>query len=110
MSRKQGVMQCREIIQERVIALKHELATIGQSQSDRVKASDRAAIMELRHLEKLLGHIEHDYPRGGKHPYLVAQSKSGWSRKGEIPSVMYGEDWWWNPQAARSALTTEASE
>ena len=101
--RRRYIADCRAVIQERVILLEYELATTGQSQSERAKACDRAAIDEARFLWQLLSHLE-DAPYPRKNPYQESQRRGRWSDGSKLPSLDHGEEWFWNPTSAAKAL------
>lgn len=69
--------QCASLIERRARLLQEELdGPFGQSQSHRVQASDRAAILEARHLAKMVRALTKPF-RVRAHPHDVANGRLG---------------------------------
>ena len=74
------IRDAQALIDRRVELLEAELASeYGQRQCDRSKACDRAAILEAKHLSRLIGVLAEKPYR--KHPYDVASGRLGYTAK-----------------------------
>lgn len=75
------VDQCAAVIEERARLLQKELdGPVGQSQSDRLQASDRAAILEARHLARIVRTLADPIKVRGAHPHDIATGRLGFTK------------------------------
>lgn len=93
--RERYVSDCIRVIDERVVALERQLASDierhkaqpnGPCEAQRLgQATDRVAIMEAKHLARLLASLL-DGPYRKAHPYIVAMKRTGWPNSDVLPS------------------------
>lgn len=74
--KRKFIEDAAKVIDGRVAALEEEYARVAKGQSDRMNASDRAAIAEAKHCARLIRTLARKPYYG--HPYAVAHER--WSR------------------------------